>query len=108
MMPVTFTAQYHFTNLGAWKPYVGGGFNYTYFYETDLGNNAGASVNRDSWGGALQAGVDYQIPAKLVHQLRRQVPLDKQRRPLEQRQFREHQLARYHPWLFGVGVRYRF
>jgi len=41
MMPVTFTAQYHFTNLGAWKPYVGGGFNYTYFYDTDLGNNAG-------------------------------------------------------------------
>jgi len=61
IMPVTFTAQYHFTNLGAWKPYVGGGFNYTYFYDTDLGNNAGASVSRDSWGGALQGGFDYQI-----------------------------------------------
>ena len=37
MMPVTFTVQYHFTDLGAWKPYVGGGFNYTYFYENELG-----------------------------------------------------------------------
>jgi outer membrane protein len=61
MMPVIFTLQYHFTDLGKWKPYVGGGFNYTYFYGNDLGNNVGASVNRDSWGGALQAGLDYQI-----------------------------------------------
>ncbi len=30
-LPPTLLAQYHFTNLGAFKPYVGAGINYTRF-----------------------------------------------------------------------------
>ena len=29
VLPPTLTLQYHFTDLGAWKPYVGAGLNYT-------------------------------------------------------------------------------
>jgi len=107
MMPLTFALQYHFTDLGAWKPYVGGGFNYTYFYETDLGNNAGASVNRDSWGGALQAGVDYQFDRNWFFNvdvkylwINNDVRLNATGGDVSSLDL--------NPWLFGVGVRYRF
>ena len=59
VLPPTVTLQYHFTDLGAWKPYVGGGLNYTWFY--DVGLSSPLDVSRNSWGGALQAGVDYAI-----------------------------------------------
>ena len=60
ILPPTITLQYHFTDLGAWKPYVGGGVNFTYFYNVGLTSPLGLS---DDWsiGGALQAGLDYEI-----------------------------------------------
>lgn len=61
LLPPTLTLQYHFTQLGSIKPYVGAGINYTHFFGEDSG--ALASVDyKDSFGGALQAGVD--IPMK--------------------------------------------
>ena len=108
MMPVTFTAQYHFTNFGAWKPYLGGGFNYTYFYETDLGNNAGASVNRDSWGGALQAGVDYQFQRNWYFNLDVKYLWINNDVRLNNFNTGNTNSLDIDPWLFGVGVRYRF
>jgi outer membrane protein len=107
MMPVTFNLQYHFTDLGAWKPYVGAGFNYTYFYENDLGNNAGASVNNDSWGGALQAGFDYQFQRNWYFNadvkylwINNDVRLNATGGDISSLDI--------DPWLFGVGIRYRF
>ena len=107
MMPVTFALQYHFTELGAWKPYIGGGFNYTYFYENDLGNNAGASVSDDSWGGALQAGVDYQFQRNWYFNadvkylwINNDVRLNATGGNISSLDI--------NPWLIGVGVRYRF
>ena len=108
MMPVTFTAQYHFTNLGAWKPYVGGGFNYTYFYDTDLGNNAGASVSRDSWGGALQAGFDYQLQRNWYFNVDVKYLWINNDIRLNNVNFGNSSSLDIDPWLFGVGVRYRF
>ena len=60
ILPPTITLQYHFSDLGAWKPYVGGGVNFTYFYNVGLTSPLGLS---DDWsvGGALQAGLDYEI-----------------------------------------------
>jgi len=108
IMPVTFTAQYHFTNLGAWKPYVGGGFNYTYFYDTDLGNNVGASVSRDSWGGALQAGLDYQMQRNWYFNVDvKYLWMDNDIR-LNNVNFGNSNSLDIDPWLIGVGVRYRF
>jgi len=108
MMPVTFTAQYHFTNLGAWKPYVGGGFNYTYFYDTDLGNNAGASVSRDSWGGALQAGLDYQVERNWYINVDVKYLWINNDIRLNNVNLGNNSSLDIDPWLFGIGVRYRF
>ena len=108
MMPVTFTLQYHFTDLGAWKPYVGGGFNYTYFYENDLGNNAGASVNSNSWGGALQAGLDYQFERNwYVNFDVKYLWIDND---VRLNNFNSGNISSLDidPWVFGVGIRYRF
>ena len=108
MMPVTFTAQWHFTDLGPWKPYLGGGFNYTYFYETDLGNNAGASVKRDSWGGALQAGLDYQIERNwYINFDVKYLWINNDVRLNNVNSGRSSSLD-INPWLFGIGGRYRF
>jgi outer membrane protein len=59
-LPPTLLAQYHFTNLGAFKPYVGAGINYTRFSNVNL-LDGGADVKRNSWGGALQVGFDYAL-----------------------------------------------
>lgn len=60
LLPPTLTLQYHFTQLDSIKPYVGAGVNYTHFFNADAG--ALNSVKyEDSFGGALQAGVDVPI-----------------------------------------------
>lgn len=62
VLPPTLTLQYHFTDLGAFKPYVGGGLNLTWFYNNDLKlANTPVDLSRTSVGGALQAGMDYEF-----------------------------------------------
>ena len=61
LLPPTLTLQYHFTQFGKVKPYVGAGLNYTLFYNEDEGPVAD-SINYDaSFGGAIQAGFDYDF-----------------------------------------------
>ncbi|KAA6205249.1 MAG: OmpW family protein [Candidatus Tokpelaia sp.] len=60
ILPPTLTLQYHITNFGKFQPYIGGGVNYTFFYNE--GNWALDNVTVDgTWGGALQFGVDYMF-----------------------------------------------
>lgn len=61
--PPTVTLKYHWTDFGAFKPYVGAGVNYTTFYDDELpaGGPVTAISYDDSFGGALQAGFDYQL-----------------------------------------------
>ena len=60
-LPPSLLAQYHFTDLGAFVPYVGAGINYTIFGNIQnfpaLGN--GVKVNQSSVGFAGQVGFDY-------------------------------------------------
>jgi len=106
VLPPTLTLQYHFTQFGAFKPYVGAGINYTYFYDRDLANDT-LELGSSSWGAAVQGGVDYMldrhwslnfdvkyiwmntdIELKATGAKVGEVDID--------------------PWVFGVGVRYRF
>ena len=59
-LPPTLLAQYHFTNLGAFKPYVGAGINYTRFSSVDILGGA-LNVKKNSFGPALQVGFDYAL-----------------------------------------------
>lgn len=63
LLPPTLTLQYHFNPEGQISPYVGAGVNYTIFFDEDL--PAGSPLvdidYSESFGGALQAGVDYRL-----------------------------------------------
>jgi outer membrane protein len=62
-LPPTLTAQYHFIPEGQFRPYVGVGLNYTHFSTVDLAG--GLTVDKNSVGLSLQAGVDIQIAKNL-------------------------------------------
>jgi outer membrane protein len=68
LLPPTLTLQYHFTDFGAFKPYIGAGVNYTVFFDQSAGNtfnNAGVIVTHshlhNSFAPAAQIGFDYMI-----------------------------------------------
>lgn len=58
-LPPTLSLQYHFTDLGAFKPYVGLGLNYTMFSDVDA--PAGVTIKHNSAGLAYGAGFDYEL-----------------------------------------------
>jgi len=62
-LPPTLTVQYHFTPEAQFSPYVGAGVNWTTFSknEMSIAGVGGISLEHDSFGFALQAGVDYKI-----------------------------------------------
>ena len=62
-LPPTLLAQYHFDANG-FKPYVGAGVNYTRFSNVNV-LSGGASIEKDSWGPALQVGVDIPLGGNL-------------------------------------------
>ena len=59
-LPPMLLGQYHFTGMGAFKPYVGAGVNYTRFSGVDIAGGA-LTVKKNSWGPALQLGFDYAL-----------------------------------------------
>jgi outer membrane protein len=68
-LPPTLLAQYHFTNFSGFKPYVGAGINYTRFsnvrFDPAVQAALNPSIDKDSWGGALQVGVDIPLSKNL-------------------------------------------
>ena len=62
-LPPTLSIQYHFKPKASVRPYVGAGINYTTFFsEETTGALAGTDISLDdSWGLAVQAGVDIDI-----------------------------------------------
>lgn len=66
-LPPTLTLQYHFLPDAQVRPYVGAGVNYTIFHSSDASDSLEAAVGKtslkldDSFGYALQAGVDIDL-----------------------------------------------
>jgi outer membrane protein len=60
-LPPTLLAQYHFTQFGPLKPYVGAGINYTRFGSRNLNAGDTHSVEKSSVGYAAQIGADYML-----------------------------------------------
>jgi len=67
-LPPTLLAQYHF-NLNGFKPYVGAGINYTRFSSVRFAPAVAAALNpsidKNSFGAALQVGVDIPLQKNL-------------------------------------------
>ncbi|NTV69275.1 MAG: OmpW family protein [Azonexaceae bacterium] len=67
-LPPSLVLQYHFTDFGAFKPYVGLGVNYTLFSSRDniIAGAAGqATVENSSVGMVGQIGFDYMFTKSL-------------------------------------------
>ena len=63
-LPPTLLAQYHFTGLGVVRPYFGAGLNYTRLSGVKFDPvvaSLNPSLDSDSYGLALQFGVDYEV-----------------------------------------------
>ena len=107
LLPPTLTVQYHFMPKERFSPYIGAGLNYTLFYNEKSG--AAQSISYDnSIGYALQAGFDYAIsgPWSLNVDVKKvfldtKVTADLGAGPVKVD-------ADLNPWVFGVGVGYRF
>ncbi|WP_352766495.1 OmpW family protein [Mesorhizobium sp. M0146] len=107
LLPPTLTLQYHFTNFGAFKPYVGSGVNYTIFYNQHAGSAHALKV-KNTFGTALQVGFDYMVDQhwgvnfdvkKLFVKPDFDVTVDGAKLKGK---------AELDPWLIGAGVTYRF
>ncbi len=67
LLPPTLTFQYHFTDFGAFKPYIGAGVNYTVFFNQSAANVAFGPYTvtdlhvSNAWGAAVQFGFDYML-----------------------------------------------
>ncbi|MDX1948908.1 MAG: OmpW family outer membrane protein [Rickettsiales bacterium] len=106
VLPPTLTAQYHLDICETIKPYVGAGVNYTFFYDVEKGAGLDRVEYEDGFGYALQMGSDFMydehwglnLDVKKIYlntdvsinngAIRGDVDLD--------------------PWVFGVGVTYKF
>ncbi|MCA0300836.1 MAG: outer membrane beta-barrel protein [Proteobacteria bacterium] len=116
LLPPTLTAQYHFTNMGAFQPYVGAGINLTIPLSTQ---NAGATTAggltttqfslNTAVGLALQAGFDYMIDRNWgVNFDVKKLILRPGYNATVNNTIPVSGTAALDPWLFGVGVTYRF
>ena len=108
-LPPTLTAQYHFTDFGAFKPYVGAGVNYTRFSNVNFNPAVAAalqpSVDKNSWGFAVQAGMDYEVSKNLYVNFdvkKVQIRTDVSSFGTKVGEFR------VDPWLIGLGIGRRF
>lgn len=103
-LPPTLTMQYHFMPDAQFSPYVGAGVNYTRLSSVNL-HVPGASLERDSFGFALQAGVDFKLDKNWSLNL--DVKKVQIRRDLKV-SGTKYGTLKVDPLLVGIGVGYRF
>ena len=60
-LPPSLLLQYHFTNFGAFKPYIGAGVNYTMFSSRKNLGSGTYSIESSSTGLVGQLGADYML-----------------------------------------------
>ncbi|PBB40849.1 MULTISPECIES: OmpW family protein [Mesorhizobium] len=107
LLPPTLTLQYHFTDFGAFKPYVGTGVNYTIFHHQQAGSADDLKV-KNTFGAALQVGFDYMVDQHWgvnfdVKKLFLKPDFD-----VTVAGAKLTGKARLDPWLVGAGLTYRF
>lgn len=116
LLPPTLTLQYHFTNFGAFQPYVGVGVNYTVFFSQSAANvvsPAGLATTslsvKNAPGLALQAGFDYMIDRHWgINFDVKKLFLRADYNAVVNNAITVSGRATIDPWLIGGGVTYRF
>jgi outer membrane protein len=108
LLPPTLTAQYHFMPEKTFSPYVGAGLSYVLIPDDDPGAATAARYDDGVVGFALQAGFDYFLNEHwcLNFDVKRvwvevDVEVDALGTTVKT-------TVDVDPWLFGIGVGYRF
>ncbi|MCJ2012409.1 OmpW/AlkL family protein [Methylobacterium sp. J-076] len=106
ILPPTLTFQYHFDGLGAFKPYVGAGVNYSAFFgETERGGFTSFRLT-SGFAPALQAGFDYMIDSHWG------LNVDVKKLFLDTKVKLNAGAVRgrvdIDPWIVGAGITYKF
>ncbi|WP_019624308.1 OmpW/AlkL family protein [Thioalkalivibrio thiocyanoxidans] len=107
LLPPTLSLQYHFNTGTAFRPYLGAGVNYTHFFdESTRGALDGTKMRlSDSWGAAVQAGIDMAIDDNwFVNAEVRWIDIESTVRVEGERLG----TVEIDPWSFGMNVGYRF
>jgi outer membrane protein len=105
LLPPTLTLQYHFMPESRWSPYVGAGINYTFFYDSKPGQFNSVKYD-DGFGYAFQAGFDYAISGPWSVNLDvKKIFLDTD---VSINNGANTSKAHLDPWVFGLGLGYRF
>ncbi len=118
LLPPTLTAQWHFNPDQMIDPYVGAGINYTIMLDRNLKVNRGPlagskiKIDSDSWGPALQAGVDINLKdGWLINADVKYVWLDtdvKLKNPLAGNAWTKIDSLDINPWVVGIGIGKKF
>lgn len=113
-LPPTLTLQYHFMPKSHVRPYVGAGVNYTIFHSSDASDSLNAALGAtrvkldDSFGYALQAGVDVDITKKMFLNLDvKFIDMDTTARLTTGAAVNKIDVS-LDPFVFGAGVGFRF
>ncbi len=114
VLPPTLTLQYHFAPQGKIHPYVGAGVNWTMFYKEKASNQLNTAIGAtnvnlsNSWGYAVQAGVDFDLNDRMFINLDvKYVDMDSTAR-LTTGAAVNSVRANIDPLIVGVGVGWRF
>ncbi len=103
LLPPTLMLQYHFP-MGAFKPYVGAGVNYTVFFNEKDGIAQNLKLD-DSFGWALQAGFDYRVEGNWFFNVDvKKLWLDTDWSTSNVGSGK----VDIDPWIIGVGIGYKF
>ncbi|NOV27094.1 OmpW family protein [Cupriavidus necator] len=103
-LPPTLLVQYHFIPNGTFRPYIGAGLNFTRIWGENIANNA---LQLDSWsvGPALQIGMDYKLTKNwFLNADVKKIWLSSDVKAGDVKVSK----VSLDPWLFSMGVGYRF
>jgi outer membrane protein len=106
LLPPTLTVQYHFDERNSFKPYIGAGVNYTKFFNENAGPSITSIDSDSSFGPALQLGVDYMLNENWM--LNADVKKMWINSDVKINGGAVNADVDINPWVFGVGVGYKF
>ena len=109
VLPLSIIAQYHFFGDELISPYFGVGGTRAFFWEDSTSNKFGGDKIKvdDAWGGLINFGVDYKV--KYTNWV---ITLDAKKWWLADTGVKLGSThlddASINPWLFGIGLGYKF
>lgn len=110
LFPPTLTLKYRFETSSGITPYLGAGVNYTHFFDESLpaGGAATAIDYDDSFGPAVQAGVDFEVNDRWFFNADVKKIWIQPDVTIQAGATRIPAAVDIDPWVVGVGFGYRF